>query len=160
MTSRVSILIGLTIASIAGLALAIWSSLGAAAKPQVSTGPFDVPAIKGQGTLDAASLATLSAIDLRRLASDIKAAPQQRAQAIHRIAQARDWDGVETLIAQLDDSSALVRGRSAAALRHILGTEFFYRAEEERSRRLQSIQNLRRYWDARKDSPPLQEKTK
>jgi len=91
---------------------------------------------------------------LRSFVADNEQTPEHRAQAIYFLARENDWEGVDTLIELLDDPLPLLRGRAAAAIRHILGTEFYYRAADDRSDRLDRIDEIRRYWSSRKDNLP------
>jgi hypothetical protein len=123
------------------------------AQPSTRSGLLDVPAVKSSAG-DASLTRGAPAEELRGVVGDPRRTPQERAQAIHSLARAQDWKGVDVLIAQLDDSSPLVRGRAAAAVRHILGTDFYYRAEDHPAKRAIAINDLRRYWKARQTNPP------
>ena len=90
----------------------------------------------------------------RAMAANRTAKPEQRVEAIQQLALARDWDATETLLDLLDDPSALIRGKSAVALRAILGTDFYFHADDPPARRLQVISGMRRYWQSRQLHPP------
>jgi hypothetical protein len=129
----------------------------AAARPAA----LQVPWVKSEGNNPAAMLdpgqpvAAARIEEARKHLADVKRKPEERAQAAFVLASAKDWKGVDTLIDQLNDSSPLVRGRSAAAIRHILGTNFYYRAEDDPAKRAAAIADIKRYWKARQTNPPL-----
>jgi hypothetical protein len=143
------------IATTAGMLCSYSSSTSNAGASQTSR--LDMPWVKSPSAGGQAPGESTTAEELHALAGNVRATPEQRAQAIYLIAKAKDWDGVETLISQLDDAAPLVRGRAAVAIRYILGTDFYFRAQDDRTRRLASIDGIRRYWQARKANPPLSE---
>ena len=135
----------------------LWSYASSSADPQPKTSRLDIPWVKSSSAEDLKPDGSLSIEDLRKLVANIRVTPEKRAQAIYLLAKAKDWDSVEILIAQLDDPAPLVRGRAAAAIRHTLGTDFYFRAQDDQTKRLASIDGIRRYWNSRKSNPPISE---
>ncbi len=116
--------------------------------------PLDVPWVKSPVTANNLSLATPSIDELRGIVSDATRPPEERVQAIVHLANGNDWDSVEVLIAALSDESPLIRGRSAAGIRHVLGTDFYFRAYDDPTQRATAIEGIRRYWQSRNSNPP------
>ncbi|MCA9269319.1 MAG: hypothetical protein KDA41_12645 [Planctomycetales bacterium] len=144
--------VSLALAGVAG-----WHCATTAGARDADVARSSVPNVQGgDGRSDWPS-ASQSIEQLRAIVADAKREPTARAQAICLIAEARDWESVDLLIAQLEDSSPLVRGRAGVALQHILGTDFLYRAESPPAQRAAAIRGLRRYWESRKAYPPLTE---
>lgn len=117
--------------------------------------PLDVPWVESTERQSIAVDDIQSPVRLRAIVNDAKRLPEERVQAIFYLAKSNDWESVETLIGQLNDSSPLVRGRAAAAIRHLLGTDFYFRAQDEPAQRLIAIDGIRRYWQSRKANPPI-----
>jgi hypothetical protein len=92
--------------------------------------------------------------ELKKIAAATEQPPDVRVRAIYFLSQANDWNSIELLIGLLDDTSPLVRGRASVAIQHILGTDFYYRAEDDRPQRLKAIDGIRRYWQGRNQNPP------
>jgi len=128
--------------------------------PQQKPPALDVPWVKTSDSSEPQTQESRTIEELRSNAADRKRRPEERAQAIFRLAKSNDWSSVETLIDQLDDPSPLIRGRAAAAVRHILGTDFYFRAEDPPPKRKTAIDGIRRYWQSRKDNPPGQTNAK
>lgn len=157
MNPRVLAIAAFCVTCIATAVYVTWSYVDRAADIQPRAARLDIPWVKTSSADGFAPDAQSSIEDLRVVAGDRRASQERRAQAIYLIAKAKDWDSVETLIAQLDDPSPLVRGRAAAAIRLILGTDFEYRAEDDQNKRTASIDGIRRYWQSRKSNPPVTE---
>lgn len=90
----------------------------------------------------------------RALAADVTAPTHERVAVIGQLAADRDWDATETLLSMLDDPSPIIRGKAANALRAILGTEFFFHADDPLSKRREVIAGMQRYWESRQLHPP------
>jgi hypothetical protein len=121
--------------------------------PNVAPKPLQVPWTNDpQGKLSKSEQASVAS--LKQITTDSKRRPEQRVQAIFYLAESRNWDGVEALLSAMDDESLLVRGRAAAAVRHVLGTDFYFHADDAKSKRQESIDGIRRYWESRKNNPP------
>lgn len=143
---------GFCLLTAVGMSVAIWKPAPIETqKPAVADVPWVTSEINDGLQLDDARPAG----ELRSLAADKNRSSQARAQAMYHLARLNDWESVDVLLAQLTDKSALVRGRAAASLRHILGTDFYYRANDVEQKRLASIKDIRRYWDSRKANPPV-----
>jgi len=152
MMSRSALTIGciVLLAVLGGVTWYFWPAESAA---QATSEMPRMPWVKSQSP-EARHYAELTNETLRSLAADTNVGPEDRVQAMYYLAQARDWNSVDTLIHQLQDPVPLVRGRAAAALRHILGTDFYFRAADPESSRTAAIDGIRRYWESRKSSPP------
>ncbi len=118
---------------------------------------FSVPSeLRGdKKSADKASATEVSIDGLRAAVADSQRLPTERVAAMAQLAARRDWKGVTVLIDHLDDPSLLIRGRSAAAIRAILGTDFQYRAGASRADRLRQQEEIRRYWSSRRTHPPI-----
>lgn len=147
-------LCGFCLLTAVGMSVAMWKPAPIETlKPAVADVPWVTSEINDGLRLDDARPVG----ELRSLAADKNRSSQARAQAMYHLAKLNDWGSVEVLLAQLTDKSALVRGRAAASLRHILGTDFYYRANDAEQKRVASIKDIRRYWDSRKANPPVVE---
>ena len=153
-------LVGVSFIALVCVSLAVYA-LYHAWYPAVETGAkspaVDVPWVGGPShdgsKVNGQPSADLSISQLQKIASDPQQDAEARVQAIFYLAKANDWDSTGILIDLLDDSSLLVRGRAAAAVRQILGTDFYYRAGDDRSQRLEAINGIRRYWQSRAQRP-------
>jgi hypothetical protein len=146
-----------SLACVALTAGVLWNYVSSAPDVRPKASRLDIPWVKSPSAGGLRPDEPPSIEELRVLAGNTRAIPEQRAQAIFLLAKAKDWDSVETLIAQLDDPAPLVRGRAAAAIRHILGTDFYFLAQDDQPKRLASIDGIRRYWQSRKTNPPVSE---
>ena len=68
--------------------------------------------------------------------------PQVRAAAAQALGLLRAWDQRAALVEALRDSSALVRGRSAAALRRMTGRDFHFRANDPADKREAAVKRI------------------
>ena len=157
MVFRSLLIVGFAAACVALTTVVVWSY--AHATPQAKPRPsrLDVPWVKSASTDDLPQDGSLPVAELRKLAADANAVPEQRVQAMYLLAKENDWESVEILIAQLNDPRPLVRGRAASAIRHILGTDFYFRAQDPADKRQESIDGIRKYWQSRKSNPPISE---
>ena len=66
-----------------------------------------------------------------------------RVAAAKALGQLRDWDGVEPLLAALDDPDRYVRQAAGRSVEQILGIRFSYNPDDSKAHRLQVIAQIR-----------------
>jgi hypothetical protein len=98
-----------------------------------------------------------SAAELRRELAEGQA-PDVRAAAADALGAMKDLESMPLLLDAMEDPDARVRGRAGAAVRRILGADFFFRAEDPPDRREETLGRIRDHWEAWKtsmsESPP------
>ena len=87
-----------------------------------------------------------SAQDLRGVLaeSDSQAA---RADAAARLGQMRDEESMSALLESMEDPDPVIRGRAAAAVRKVMGADYYFRADDPPQRRKQVIAIIKKQWE-------------
>jgi hypothetical protein len=71
----------------------------------------------------------------------------KRAEAADKLGALRDMESVPVLLKAMDDPDPQVRGRAGAAVREIMGSDTFYRANDPPEQRKKRIEQIRRDWE-------------
>jgi ABC-type transporter Mla subunit MlaD len=100
---------------------------------------------KAWGTVRHQLIDEESAKVLRRLATTADRA-EMRAQAIETLGQLKDIDGMDAVLAGLEDESLEVRQAAHGALRNILSTDFGFRADDPPAQRAAAVAQTRKFW--------------
>lgn len=87
-----------------------------------------------------------SATALRQLAVTGDEA-EIRMQAIKTLGQLKDIDGMDVLIAGLEDESLEVRQAAIDSVRNIMSTDFGFRADASPGERAEAVAKSRKFWD-------------
>jgi len=82
---------------------------------------------------------------LRRLATTGDEA-EIRKQAIETLGQLKDIDGMDVLLAGLEDESLEVRQAAIGAVRNVLSTDFGFHADDAPGQRTEAVAKARRFW--------------
>ncbi len=72
---------------------------------------------------------------------------QSRAVAASKLGEMRDEDSMPALFRAMDDPDPLIRGRAAAAVRKIMGANYFFRATDSPERRKEVIDRIKKDWE-------------
>lgn len=77
--------------------------------------------------------------------------PDQRALGAAGLGERGDKDSMPLLFTAMEDESALVRARAAVAVKKLLGTDFFFNAEDPPEDRQVALQKYKSLWEAWKE---------
>ncbi len=72
---------------------------------------------------------------------------QDRTVAAAKLGEMRDEESMPVLLRAMEDPDPLIRGRAAAAVRKIMGADYYFRASDPPQRRNEVIATIKRDWE-------------
>ncbi len=72
---------------------------------------------------------------------------EERAVAAAKLGEMRDEESMPMLLRAMEDPDPVLRGRAAAAVRKIMGADYFFRAGDPPERRKEVIATIKRDWE-------------
>jgi HEAT repeat protein len=73
---------------------------------------------------------------------------QARTGAAAKLGEMRDEESMPVLLRAMEDPDPVLRGRAAAAVRKIMGADYYFRAGDPPERRKEVIATIQRDWEA------------
>ena len=72
---------------------------------------------------------------------------QARTVAAAKLGEMRDEESMPVLLRAMEDPDPVIRGRAAAAVRKIMGADYYFRAGDPPKRRKEVIATIKRDWE-------------
>jgi HEAT repeat protein len=72
---------------------------------------------------------------------------QARAAAAAKLGEMQDEDSMPALLQAMEDPDPVIRGRAAAAVRKIMGADYYFRADDSPQRRKEVLAVIKRDWE-------------
>ena len=78
--------------------------------------------------------------------------PNVKAICIHGLGLIYDYESIDIMLAGLEDESPVIRGRSAIAVRKLIGRSFHFDPAMSETERRQRVDAIRKEWESIRDS--------
>lgn len=78
--------------------------------------------------------------------------PAVKATCIHGLGLIYDYDSIDIMLDGLEDESSVIRGRSAVAVRRLIGRSFHFDPDMSAAERSKRVQQIRKEWEDIRDS--------
>jgi len=107
---------------------------------EVSTRTLAESSVKGtpeeqeKATLELTRRGQVVIPDLRKVVAE-STSPRARAAAIQALGAFNDFESMPAILAALDDSDSLVRGRAGVAAANLIGADYHFRADDPAPKR-------------------------